>query len=104
MGWNTWNKFACNITEGLIKDTAEQMIDLGLKDLGYTYMNLDDCWQAVNRTKDGHVQAADEFPSGMKALGDFLHSKGLHFGLYSSAGTKTCQERAGGLGNEDIDA
>jgi len=80
------------------------MIDLGLKDLGYKYLNLDDCWQKINRTTDGHVQAAETFPSGMKSLADYLHNKGLLFGLYSSAGTNTCEGRAGGMDHEDMDA
>jgi alpha-galactosidase len=104
MGWNTWNTFACKIEEKLIHETAERIVDLGLKDLGYTYLNLDDCWQQVNRTEDGHVQAAETFPSGMKSLADFIHSKGLLFGLYSSAGTHTCAGRAGGMDFEDKDA
>ena len=104
MGWNSWNKFACDIEEHLIRDTADQLVGAGLAELGYVYVNLDDCWQQENRTADGHVQAATTFPSGMKALGDYLHGKGLKFGLYSSAGTKTCEGRAGGMGHEEIDA
>lgn len=104
MGWNTWNKFGCNISEVLIKQTADLMVQLGLVDLGYTFLNLDDCWQQAERTPDGHVQISENFPSGMKAMGDYLHAKGLKFGVYSSAGKKTCEGRAGGLGFEEIDA
>jgi alpha-galactosidase len=105
MGWNTWNKFACNIDEPLIKQSADQLIEYGLQDLGYTYINLDDCWQLADRDADGHVVAdPTTFPNGMKVVGDYIHSKGLKFGIYSSAGTMTCQRRAGSLGYEAIDA
>ena len=90
MGWNTWNKFACNISEKLIRETADKIKAIGLDKYGYNYVNIDDCWQQVNRTADGHVQVTDKFPSGMKSLGDYIHSLGLKFGIYSSAGTKTC--------------
>mmetsp|Transcript_13917 Transcript_13917/g.9823 ORF Transcript_13917/g.9823 Transcript_13917/m.9823 type:complete len:213 (+) Transcript_13917:1-639(+) len=104
MGWNSWNKFACDVSETLIEETAQQMIDLGFAELGYNYVNVDDCWMAVDRV-DGHMVADPEtFPSGMKALADKIHDKGLKFGLYSSAGTMTCQERAGSLNYEDVDA
>lgn len=90
MGWNSWNKFACDVSETLIDETAQQMIDLGFAELGYNYVNIDDCWMAVDRV-DGHVIADPKtFPSGMKALADKVHDKGLKFGLYSSAGTMTC--------------
>lgn len=72
--------------------------------MGYEYVNLDDCWQQVNRTADGHVQVDPNFPSGMKSLGDYIHNAGMKFGLYSSAGTNTCQGRAGSLNYEQIDA
>jgi alpha-galactosidase len=91
MGWNSWNKFGCDISEDLIKQTADQVKSLGLDKYGYNYVNVDDCWMSVNRTADGHIQADPErFPSGMKALADYVHSLGLKFGLYSSAGTMTC--------------
>lgn len=77
----------------------------GLSELGYNYVNIDDCWMAPNRTRDGIYQAdPDKFPSGMKDLGDYVHSKGLKFGIYSSAGTKTCQGLPGSLGMEFTDA
>eukprot|EP00347_Sterkiella_histriomuscorum_P019726 403340526 len=105
MGWNTWNKYACNISEDIIKSNANQIIALGLDQLGYKYVNIDDCWQLPARDKDNHVQAdTTRFSNGMKAVGDFLHSKSLKFGIYSSAGTMTCQQKAGSLGFEDIDA
>ena len=105
MGWNTWNKFACEINEDLIKQTANRIIDLGLDKLGYNFVNIDDCWMLEERDADGHmVPDPVAFPSGMKALGDFIHEKGLKYGIYSSAGIMTCQSRAGSLHNEDIDA
>ena len=105
MGFNTWNKFGCNISEKLAKDTADAMVEKGLLELGYEYLNLDDCWQ-VDRDEKTHVIIEDpeRFPSGMKALADYVHSKGLKFGLYSDAGYKTCAGRPGSLGYEQIDA
>jgi alpha-galactosidase len=105
MGWNSWNKFGCNITEGLIKQTTDKIISLGLDKIGYKYVNLDDCWNAVERDTDGKIQADPiTFPSGIKNLADYIHSKGLKFGLYSSAGNLTCEGRAGSLFHEDSDA
>lgn len=105
MGWNSWNKFGCNITENLIKQTADKIIELGLDKLGYKYVNLDDCWNAVERDSQGRMQADPvTFPSGMKNLADYIHKKGLKFGLYSSAGNLTCEGRAGSLYHEEIDA
>ena len=105
MGWNTWNKFGCDIAEDTIETAIEQVVALGLDKLGYNYINLDDCWMKEERTEDGHF-IVDEvaFPKGMKNLGDFIHSKGLKFGIYSCAGTMTCAGRAGSLYHEEIDA
>ena len=80
------------------------MVKLNLPQYGYTNLNLDDCWQQAERTADGHIQVSEKFPSGMKALADYVHDRGLKFGLYSSAGTMTCQKRAGSLYYENIDA
>ena len=81
------------------------MKDLKLADLGYKYINIDDCWNLENRTADGHMQVDEtRFPLGMKAMGDFIHGLGLKFGIYSSAGTYTCQGRAGSLNHEEVDA
>jgi alpha-galactosidase len=77
---------------------------MGLDKLGYNYINLDDCWMQEDRDENGHIQISEAFPSGMKSLGDYLHSKGLKFGVYSSAGTMTCEKRAGSLGYEMLDA
>ena len=103
MGWNSWNKFACNINEQLIKDTIDALVSTGLAGVGYKYVNLDDCWQ-YNRTADGKIVVDPRFPNGIKPLADYAHSKGLLFGLYSDAGYKTCQGRPGSLGYEEIDA
>ncbi len=98
MGWNSWNKFGCNVSEELIKQTADAMVSTGMKDAGYQYVVIDDCWQ-VSRDADGRIVADPQrFPDGMKALADYVHSKGLKFGLYSDAGTETCQGRPGSKG------
>jgi alpha-galactosidase len=104
MGWNSWNKFACNVSDTLIRETADAMVASGMKDAGYRYVVIDDCWQ-VKRSVDGRIEADPErFPAGMKALSDYVHSKGLKFGVYSDAGTGTCQNRPGSKDHETIDA
>lgn len=104
MGWNSWNKFACNVNEKLIRAAADSMVSLGMKDAGYTYVVIDDCWQGA-RDGAGNIQPdAKKFPSGMKALSDYVHSKGLKFGMYSDAGTKTCGGFPGSRGHEFQDA
>ncbi len=105
MGFNTWNTFASNIDEFMIKETAEAMIKNGMRDAGYVYIVLDDTWSAMERDKDGNLQAhPDKFPSGMKALGDWLHAKGFKFGIYGCAGRKTCAGYPGSWGHEYQDA
>src|ERR1700726_434590 len=104
MGWNSWNKFGCNVSEDLIRQIADAMVASGMKDAGYQYVVIDDCWQ-VGRDRNGNIVADPKhFPSGMKALADYVHAKGLKFGLYSDAGTKTCQGRPGSRGYEFQDA
>jgi alpha-galactosidase len=104
MGWNSWNKFGCDVSEVLIRQVADAMVTSGMKDVGYQYVVIDDCWQ-VERDGSGNIVAdAKRFPSGMKALADYVHAKGLKFGLYSDAGTKTCQGRPGSRGYEFQDA
>jgi alpha-galactosidase len=104
MGWNSWNKFACNVSEDLIKQAADAMVSSGMQDAGYQYVVIDDCWQ-VDRDAQGNIVAdAKRFPSGIKALADYVHGKGLKFGIYSDAGTGTCQNRPGGRGYEFQDA
>jgi alpha-galactosidase len=104
MGWNAWNTFECNIDEKLIRESADALVSSGMKDAGYEYVNIDDCWQ-LGRNPDGSIQVdTKKFPSGMKALADYIHSKGLKFGIYSSAGYFTCERRAASLNFEMIDA
>ncbi|HEY0759029.1 MAG TPA: glycoside hydrolase family 27 protein [Acidisarcina sp.] len=104
MGWNTWNKFACNVDEQLIRTAADQMVSTGMKDAGYTFIVIDDCWHGA-RDAHGDIQADPQrFPSGIKALSDYVHSKGLKFGIYSDAGSKTCAGRPGSRGHEFQDA
>lgn len=104
MGWNSWNKFACNINEKLIREIADVMVSSGMRDAGYEYINLDDCWHG-DRDSLGFIQPDPErFPSGMKALADYIHSKGLKMGLYSDAGSQTCGGRPGSRGYEFQDA
>lgn len=104
MGWNSWNKFGCNINEQMIREMADAMVSSGLADAGYRYINLDDCWHGT-RDADGFIQCDPErFPSGIKALADYVHSKGLKLGIYSDAGYKTCAGKEGSLGHEYQDA
>jgi alpha-galactosidase len=104
MGWNSWNKFGCNVSEDLIRQMADAMVKSGMKDAGYQYVVIDDCWQ-VSRDKNGNIVADPQrFPSGIKALADYVHGLGLKFGIYSDAGSKTCAGRPGGLGHEYQDA
>ncbi len=104
MGWNSWNKYACNVSESLIMGMADAMVSSGMKDAGYEYIVIDDCWQ-VSRDENGEIVVdKDRFPHGMKYVADYVHSKGLKFGIYSCAGSLTCQGRPGGLGHEYQDA
>jgi alpha-galactosidase len=104
MGWNSWNKFGCNVSEEMIRNMADAVVKSGMKDAGYQYVNIDDCWQ-VSRDAQGNIVAdAQRFPHGMKAVGDYIHSLGLKFGVYSDAGSQTCAGRPGGLGHEYQDA
>ncbi len=104
MGWNSWNRFACDVSATLIEEMAEAMVTSGMRDVGYEYVNVDDCWQ-VARDEDGEIVADPErFPEGMGALAAAVHAKGLKFGLYTDAGRMTCQERPGSYGFEAKDA
>ncbi len=105
MGWNTWNTFAGDCSESLLKATADALVDSGMRDAGYVYVVIDDCWMKKERDAAGNlVPNPVKFPSGMKALGDYLHSKGLKFGIYNCAGTLTCAGYPGGRGHEFQDA
>ena len=104
MGWNSWNTFGKDINEEVVRGVADKMVELGLKDLGYQYVVIDDHWEA-GRDAQGHILAnAKKFPSGIKALADYIHSKGLKFGIYSDAGTKTCGGEVGSFEHEADDA
>ena len=104
MGWSSWNNFQGNINEDIIKSIADAMVASGLKDAGYTYINIDDCWHG-KRDADGFIQADPKhFPHGIKALADYVHSRGLKLGIYSDAGSETCAGRPGSLGHEYQDA
>ncbi|KAG2328823.1 hypothetical protein Bca4012_021547 [Brassica carinata] len=105
MGWNSWNFFACNINETVIKETADALVSSGLADLGYIHVNIDDCWSNLLRDSKGQlVPHPETFPSGIKLLADYVHSKGLKLGIYSDAGVFTCQVRPGSLFHEVDDA
>ncbi|XP_044465610.1 alpha-galactosidase-like [Mangifera indica] len=106
MGWNSWNHFQCKIEENLIRATADAMVSSGLAAVGYEYINIDDCWAELNRDSQGNlVPKASTFPSGIKALADYVHAKGLKLGIYSDAGIQTCSKTMpGSLGYEEKDA
>eukprot|EP01047_Picozoa_sp_COSAG01_P089045 COSAG01_NODE_21247_length_911_cov_1.057882_1_plen_143_part_00 len=115
MGFNTWESWGCDISEQKVHAAADAMVSKGLLAAGYRYLNLDDCWMAMERAStviavnetlylNNTLQARKNFSSGMRALGKYIHSKGLFYGIYESSGTKTCQKFAGTLGNEWIDA
>ncbi|HXG81290.1 MAG TPA: glycoside hydrolase family 27 protein [Sphingomicrobium sp.] len=104
MGWNSWNKFGCSVNERIVRNVADAMVASGMKDAGYEYVVIDDCWHG-KRDANGFITADPEkFPSGMKALADYIHSKGLKFGIYSDAGRMTCGRRPGSQGHEYQDA
>lgn len=104
MGWSTWNKFQGNISEDIIKGIADAMVETGLRDAGYTYINIDDCWHG-QRDENGFIQVDPvKFPNGMKSVADYIHAKGLKLGIYSDAGTETCGSMPGSLGHEYQDA
>jgi len=105
MGWNSWNKFACDgINETVIRETADAMVASGMQAAGYQYVVIDDCWQ-VGRDSAGNIIADPvKFPHGIKALADYVHSKGLKFGIYTCCGTKTCAGRPASRGYEFQDA
>jgi alpha-galactosidase len=103
MGWNSWNKFGCNVSDKLIREMADSVVNTGMKAAGYHFVNIDDCWQ-VGRAADGTIVVdAERFPNGMKPLADYVHSKGLKFGVYTDAGRMTCQKRPGSYQHEAQD-
>jgi alpha-galactosidase len=105
MGWNSWNKFACEgLNEKVVRETADAMVSNGMKDAGYQFVILDDCWQTGRDASGNIVADTERFPSGIKALADYIHAKGLKFGIYTDAGTMTCAKRPGSIGHEYQDA
>ena len=112
MGWNSWNSFGCGVSEQIVRAQADALVSSGLASAGYRYVVVDDCWQAPSRDASGRLTAsADRFPSGMAALGAYLHSRGLLFGIYTGAGARTCAQLngnypgdTGSRGHESVDA
>lgn len=102
MGWNSWNHFGDRIDDKTVRSTADALVTTGLKDAGYVYLNIDDTWEG-KRDANGFIQPNEKFPD-MKALADYVHSKGLKLGIYSSPGPKTCAGYEGSLGHEAQDA
>jgi alpha-galactosidase len=102
MGWNGWNHFGCKTSDAVIRAQAEAIVASGLKASGYVYVNIDDCWEG-QRDEKGFIRPNERFPD-MKALADYVHSKGLKIGIYSSPGLKTCADYEGSYGHEEQDA
>ncbi|MCH8218574.1 MAG: NPCBM/NEW2 domain-containing protein [Planctomycetes bacterium] len=104
MGWNSWNAFHGDIDEQKIRGIADAMVALGMRDAGYTYLVIDDGWMADKRNSEGKLVAdPNKFPSGIKALSDYIHGKGLKFGLYQDRGHSTCMRLPGSFGHEQVD-
>ena len=105
MGWNSWNRYACKgLNEKVVRDTADAMAANGMKEAGYVYVVIDDCWQTARDAEGNIIPDKEKFPSGIRALADYIHSKGLKFGIYTDVGTKTCAGRPGSIGHEYQDA
>jgi alpha-galactosidase len=104
LGWNSWNKFGCNVSEQMIRETADAMVESGMKAAGYQYVNIDDCWHGERDARGFITPDKERFPAGMKALADYVHAKGLKLGIYSDAGWKTCGGKPGSRGYEYQDA
>ena len=106
MGWNSWNKFRNQVSDKMVREIADAMVRTGMRDAGYIYVNIDDTWEAADRDAQGNIQTNNKFPD-MKALSDYVHSKGLKLGIYSSPGPRTCagyrrQLPARGAGRQDV--
>ena len=105
MGWNSWNTFTKDINEEMIMQMADAMVDTGLLDAGYEYLTIDDCWSEKKRDENGNLVADHvKFPHGMKYVADYVHSKGLKFGMYTCCGVMTCAGYPGSFGHEFEDA
>ncbi|MBQ4088092.1 MAG: glycoside hydrolase family 27 protein [Clostridia bacterium] len=105
MGWNSWNTFARDVNEEIVLGAVDALVEKGYKDAGYEYIVIDDCWSLKERDNEGKLVADPEkFPHGMKYVADYVHSKGLKFGMYSCAGIRTCADYPGSFGHEYTDA
>jgi alpha-galactosidase len=105
MGWNDYNAYGLDVTDALVRQTADRMVASGMRDAGYVYVNIDDAWMAESRDRAGNLRPdAARFPYGIKALADYVHAKGLRLGIYEDAGVKTCGGKPGSLGHERQDA
>jgi alpha-galactosidase len=104
MGWNSWNRFGCNVSEKLVRGAADALVSSGMKAAGYSYVVIDDCWQTGRDAQGTIVADPARFPSGMKALAAAVHAKGLKIGIYSDAGSMTCAKRPGSKDHEAQDA
>lgn len=115
MGFNTWESQGCNVTLDYVKAAADALVSKGLAAAGYTIVSIDDCWMAKDRNATGHLQPSANFTGdsnssanagggAMAALGDYIHARGLKYGLYESSGTHSCQGLMGSLGYEWVDA
>lgn len=106
MGWNTWNTFGPDVNEQIVRESTDAFAELGLKDYGYEYIVIDDCWSKRQRDPETDRLVADpiKFPSGMKSVGDYIHSKGIKFGMYSCTGVRTCADYPGSFDHEYLDA
>jgi alpha-galactosidase len=105
MGWNDWNAYGCNVSETLVKQTADKIVSSGLAAAGYQYVNIDDCWMQSSRDSTGNLQPDfTKFPDGISGTAAYVHSKGLKLGIYEDAGTATCAGYPGSLGHETQDA
>jgi alpha-galactosidase len=104
LGWNSWNKFGCNVTDALVREIADAMVASGMRDAGYQYVVIDDCWQKSRDASGFIVPDAAHFPNGIAPVADYVHGKGLKLGIYTDAGTATCQGRPGSKGRDVADA
>src|SRR5207249_9630039 len=97
MGWSSWNKFGCNVSDKLIREMADAMVTSGMKAAGYQYVNIDDCWQVSRDAQGTIVGDPEKFPEGMKELADYAHGKGMKRGIYNAEGTGSREKRPGSL-------
>jgi alpha-galactosidase len=108
MGWNSWNEYRCDINETVFLTVGGLLVSTGLKDLGYQYVNIDDCWSDKVAKRDNSTGKIlpdfQKFPGGIKRTADEIHKLGLKLGIYSDAGSLTCGGYAGSLGHEEVDA